>query len=447
MLVNVGARFIYWRVWGLISKLKARLGAENDLFFQTALSLFVRVIAALAGFFVSLLIGRYLGADDAGYYFLAFSIVMFLSAISRMGLDNTVVRFVGASAPQGEWGIVRSIIKKALLVSLVVSVILAFFVYLFSDFLAISVFGKEELGGVLKSISPGIVGLSLFTLIAMGLQGIRRVIASVVTVNITVNLVLAIFIVLFGISVAEETALAFSVASGITLVLGGALFLNNLSRSDGRVAWRELFQSCLPLWIVVIMHQTVQWSGQFISGIWVESEQVAQLAVAQRTAMLVTFILMAVNLVVAPRFADMYRQGKVKELEVLALTSVKLMVIFALPIVLLMLIFPTFIMGIFGEGFQEGSHLLQILAIGQFLNVVTGSVGYLLTMSGHEKDLRNATLISGPLALVLGFSLAPVFGATGAAIATAVAVATQNLVAVWWVKKRLGFNTLAVWKA
>ena len=80
------------------------------------------------------------------------------------------------------------------------------------------------------------------------------------------------------------------------------------------------------------------------------------------------------------------------------------------------------------------------------MNVVTGSVGYLLSMSGHEKDLRNTVLISGPLAIIAAVALTPLWGATGSAIATALAVATQNLVAVFWVRKRLGFNTLAVWR-
>lgn len=58
------------------------------------------------------------------------------------------------------------------------------------------------------------------------------------------------------------------------------------------------------------------------------------------------------------------------------------------------------------------------------MNVVTGSAGYLLAMSGHEKDLCNTVLISGPMAVGLGFALVPFYGAIGSAIVTAVAVAT-----------------------
>jgi len=47
-------------------------------------------------------------------------------------------------------------------------------------------------------------------------------------------------------------------------------------------------------------------------GTWVSSEEIVQLAVAQRTALLTSFVLMAVNLVVAPRFASMYKKGEMK---------------------------------------------------------------------------------------------------------------------------------------
>jgi len=97
---------------------------------------------------------------------------------------------------------------------------------------------------------------------------------------------------------------------------------------------------------------------------------------------------------------------------------------------------------VFGEEYVQAAHLLQILIIGQFINVITGSVGYLLNMTGHEKDMRNVVFFSGPLALILGFVLTPLYGATGAAVATAIALASQNLLAVFMVKKRLGFNTL-----
>ncbi len=88
----------------------------------------------------------------------------------------------------------------------------------------------------------------------------------------------------------------------------------------------------------------------------------------------------------------------------------------------------------------------MILALGQFVNVATGSVGYLLSMTGHERELRNNAFISALAGVVFGLALIPGHGLLGASVATAVAVASQNLLGAYQVRKHLGFNTLAFWR-
>lgn len=425
-----------------------RVMGQRELLLQMLISISVRIAGALSVFVLSVFVGRQLGADSAGYFFLAFSIVTFLAALTRIGFDNTIVRFVGAGLVDNEWTTIRSVLARSLLITSFASTITAIMLYVGSDWIAISLFSKPLLAPVLQAMAPGVVGLALFTLLAMALQGLHKVAPSVFVINISVNIWIVIGLVVYQFNTAESVAYAYSVSSLLTVVIGVAFWVYFVKPQQGAntVNWNQLFASCLPLWIVMLMSQLTQWSGQFIAGAYVPSDQVAQLAVAQRTAMLTSFILMAVNLVVAPRFAALYKQGNLQGLERLALMSVKMMVVFAVPIVAVMMIFPSFLMSLFGEGFAGGGHLLQILAVGQFVNVVTGSVGFLLSMSGHEKDLRNTVLISGPIAVGAAFLLVPLYGATGSAIATALAVATQNLVAVFWVRKRLGFNTLAVWR-
>ncbi|WP_160154376.1 flippase [Microbulbifer sp. ALW1] len=432
-----------------------RLSRNHELLFSTGLSFFVRVIAALALFFASMMLGRQLGATESGYYFLAFSVVTFAAGVCRLGLDSTLLRFVGSAYAEGDSARVHSALAKALVLTGLVSGSVGVLFYFGSDLLAVKVFSKPDLAPVLAAMAPGIIGLAVFTLLSMALQGLRKIVASVLTLNILSNIFLVALLLALGLSSAEYAAWGYSFASLLTIGCGSVFIVSNLSQlkknfpnndESQEVTWAELFQSCIPLWIVLIMTQLVQWSGQFIAGAYVEPAGVAQLAVAMRTASLTSFILTAVNLVVAPRFAAMYKQGRLDELEKLALTSVKLMVLFALPIVFVMLAFPEFFMRLFGEGFSDGACLLQILVAGQFVNVVTGSVGYLLTMSGHEKDFRNAVLISGPIAVLLAIVLIPIWGTVGGAIATAIALASQNLIAVWHVKRRLGFNTLSVWR-
>jgi O-antigen/teichoic acid export membrane protein len=427
-----------------VSKLKNVLAnADNrDLLVSSAFAFSIRILGAISAFAATFFVAFFLGGAESGYYFLAFSVVAVVSAFSRVGLDNTVLRFTGGSP---ELAINTTL--KSLLLILLLSSFCAITLYFCAPFMAATLFSKPELALVLQYMSLGVVGLSALKISAMALQGLRRVSASIFVLNIAANLLLILSLYLSTDLSAAQLAGVYALSSVLVGVVGFVFFYLFRPRVyQMPITWHELFASCGPLWIVVIMSQMVQWSGQFMAGAYVSSEALAQLAVAQRTAMLSSFILIAVNLVVAPRFANLYRNNDMLALEHLAIKSVKLITLFALPVIGGMLIFPSFLMGLFGAEFAEGAVLLQILAVGQFINAITGSVGFLLMMSGHERDMRNVTLISGSSAMFLAWFLTTQFGIIGAATGTAVALATQNLLAVYFVKKRLGFNTLAVWR-
>ena len=430
----------------IVKSFKSAFSSHHTLFSQSLISAFVRGLGALSGFVFSVVLARTFSVQEVGIYFLCFSIVSFLAVVVRLGLDNTVLRYVGAFQSEFLWGNVRAVMLKSLIIVTVTSSATALLLYGSAEFLANALFSKANLAQPLKTMSLYIVCFSLSTLVAMGLQGLHRTIRSVFILNISTNLLLITFLIALSPSKLGDAIVALFVFGSITLVLALFFLLRRLPRSESDFSWQTLFQSCLPLWVFMCVGQLLLWSGQLSLGIWSSPEEVGQFAIAQRTAMLTSFVLMAVNVVVAPRFSSLYKQGKTAELEKIARVSVKLISAAALPIVIIMIVFPHWVLQLFGEGFYQGATFLQILAVGQFVNAITGSVGYLLSMSGHERDLRNISWVSGGLVLVLCIVLVPSFGGIGAAIATAVAVASQNLLAVHFVKKRLGFNVLSVWK-
>jgi len=79
-------------------KNKFRNGRHADLLKASALAFAVRVLGAVSGFIATLFIARVLGAEESGYYFLVLSVVSILAAVSRLGMDNTLIRFVGEDA-------------------------------------------------------------------------------------------------------------------------------------------------------------------------------------------------------------------------------------------------------------------------------------------------------------------------------------------------------------
>ncbi|MBT6456251.1 MAG: hypothetical protein HOK37_12010 [Gammaproteobacteria bacterium] len=110
--------------------------------------------------------------------------------------------------------------------------------------------------------------------------------------------------------------------------------------------------------------------------------------------------------------------------------------IIALPAFLLCLFFPQQLLLIFGTDYQQADSLLMILAFAQFINVFTGSNGYILMMTGHEREFRNIALLSAVLTVILSFILIPFFGAIGAAIATVLGFLTKNFGGTWIAYKK-----------
>jgi O-antigen/teichoic acid export membrane protein len=201
---------------------------------------------------------------------------------------------------------------------------------------------------------------------------------------------------------------------------------------------KQLLASGSPLLIGALLQLVMQMSGTLFLGIWADNADVGQFAVAWRTAALIIFALLAVNAIAQPKFAELYSRGDMKSLAATAQRATFLMTACAAPVLLVFLAAPEIVMSVFGSDFVGGAVTLQILSVGQFVNVAAGSVGILLVMSGHEKEYRNVQVIAACVVLVLNVMLIPSHGAIGAAIAAASALIVQNVLFCYFVWKRLG---------
>ena len=94
----------------------------------------------------------------------------------------------------------------------------------------------------------------------------------------------------------------------------------------------------------------------------------------------------------------------------------------------------------FSSRFDVGEGALRILLVGQAANVATGSVGFILIMTGFTGlDLLDNAL---GVALLAGLAVAltAAFGIEGTATAAAVSVAALNLVRLLQVRGRIGIQ-------
>jgi O-antigen/teichoic acid export membrane protein len=176
---------------------------------------------------------------------------------------------------------------------------------------------------------------------------------------------------------------------------------------------------------------------------WLSNDaQVAAMQIAERGAMMVSLSLAVVNLVIGPHITQLHHSGDKARLQMLSRKSARLALLVALPIALPLIFWGAPILRFaFGMEYVELTTFpLAIMAVGQIINVAFGSVGMFLTMSGFERDTllgQVAALFVNVIAAVL---LVPVFGAVGAALATAIGILVWNLVLFFLVMKRLNIR-------
>jgi len=408
----------------------------------------IKIAGAVFSFGFNVLLGRMFGTAGAGLYFLALTLVIIFSTIGRCGLESTLVRFVAAHASQKEWAQVKGVFQKSIQLSFIVSVFLSLILFLLTPWLSVVIFNKPELVNPLRIMSCAVIPFSLYWLIAEALKGLKSIKDSQLVQGLIVPILTCFGVFIIGMTggSVEKVALVYLIATVVTLIWAYWLWRRATLEVNHVVApvfaWQQLFKSCVPLLWLQIMYLVMSKTSLFALGIWGTKADIGIFGAAQRTALLISFILMSVNSIVAPKFSALYTSGKMEELGDLARRSTLLMTIVAVPILLLFILIPQQIMRLFGEDFQGGGNILAILALGQFVNIITGPVAYLLLMTGNEKLMRNNAVVVAILLIILNFLLVPVLGSLGAAIATTVCMVILNISALYLVWKTLGISTI-----
>jgi O-antigen/teichoic acid export membrane protein len=413
------------------------------------LSLLLKSCGAILSFTLTIVIARLLGAEETGRYFLVLSMVTPLAIAVRMGLDSVVTRQVSSFSVDNDWRQINSLYSVVFRWVIFTSVLVSLFSFCSGSWLSVNIFDKPELIPVWDLFLWAIIPFSLYSIQGQFFQGVKMMPGFMFSQGLGLPLFLLLILTIFWSVEITLTAslLAASYVVASFFVMAVLVFFW-FKIADVQLAKPKrlgaLVPSALPLWGIQILGQVLQWAGPIALGIWAMSADVAIFSVAYRTALLIPIVLMAVNSIAAPKFAAQYHQNDMRGLHQVAIWSTRLMLIASMPVVGIFLLFPKWVMGLFGPEFAEGSAILMVLAMGQLVNVATGSVGFLLSMTGHERELLKSTVITVVLMLILCSWLIPTYGIMGAAIAQSASLSVQMFINSWFVKRALGFMPMNV---
>lgn len=411
----------------------------------TYISAFVlRGFGALASFLIGIAVARSTSPEEAGVFFIGFAIAQNIAAIGTLGASPALVRLASTDAQAR----INPILFKFVCLNVAIWLGVLMLSPVIQEF-----FTKTEVSTqiILVSAATGSF-LATCRLVTSCLQGREYFTASTFFQNSLCPLIFVVSVfALISSSVEVDSAFLMTLylsSAAITLWMAVKTW-KKVSASELEFRLKidpDFVKSIQPLFIIVMMETAVTWSGHWACSTLLSDRDLAIFATSQRAARLPALVLIAANLVSAPRLAKAYSNGDLLALNSIAKKSSQLAVACVIPFGVFLLALPEHVMSIFGDDYMSGGNTLMILSAGQLVAVICGSVSYILTMTGNTKDFRNATIFSGVISILVAVPLTRAFGTIGAAASTAIAISTQNLVALWLVKRRFGFNAANIFR-
>ncbi|MCA1799507.1 MAG: polysaccharide biosynthesis C-terminal domain-containing protein [Xanthomonadaceae bacterium] len=411
-------------------------------------------VVNLAGTALSLLVvvalARLLGTDGYGIYAFAWALVSILATPAQAGLPMLVMRETARAAATGQYSSMRGIWIWSARVTAVLALLVA------AVGVLVIVFGGEAVRGL--QAQTIFWALVLVPLVALGnirgaaLRGLQRVVAGNLPEFVLRPALLLVLLggaAAIGQALTPPAAMAMHATAAAAAFGAGAWLLAKSTPPEVRAVapaydGQRWLASTWPLALVAGTHVINLHADVLMLGIFAPASEVGVYRVAAQLAVFAAFGLAAVNMVVGPRFADLHARGETAQLQQLALRSARAVFAFSAAVVLCFAVAGAGLLEfVFGEGFDHAYLPLMILFIGQLVNGAVGSVGYLLNMTGHERDTARGIAIAAAVNVALNLLLIPRWGMHGAAAATAASMVTWNVLLWRDVKARLGINSFA----
>ena len=432
----------------LYSKVRNKLSNDSDsreLFSGSAISMIGKLAGMVANFAMFWLIAFFYGASTVGVFTLVYVVVNFFSLIGKIGLDISSVKLIAEYKFKGYYSSVNEYYNKVQVIAVISSVILTFLLFFSAEVIADEIFSKANLGIYLKWFSPAIIPLTLLLITSESLRGLKKIKEYSFFNRGAHYLGASIFISLFYFTIDLDknlvVILSFTLALLVSYILAHKLFrkhstFNTPDLGQEMVTTSSILLFSYPLLLSSAFSFLQGWSDTLILGIYASEAQIGIYNVALKITTLTQLSLNAVNSISGPKFSEFHSNNDMDGLRKTAQRATKLIFLTSLPVLLVLIIFPEFILGLYGDEFVAGKSSLIYITIGRFYSAISGSVGLILMMTGYQKLFQKVVIITTLSSIGLNFLLIPILGIEGAAISNMVAQILANTICMVLIFKK-----------
>ena len=409
----------------------------KDLTQKSFSVLIIRSFGVLLLFGFTIFITNFYSAENVGRYDFVRSTLMVLGGISLMGTNQSIIYYSGLLNARKSIESIRSIYSEMLKIIFTLSlIILGFFMIFFNESIINDIFkNRESYSLILKTILT-LVFFAVTMLNIDTIRALKKTILSEMYRSIFRYLPVFIFAIILLKTNNEELLvevylLGFLLLSLFSSIRVYMLFKKIDKPNDKSESFTitEIFKTSSPMALSAIAYFIMQSIDIIILSIYEGFDQIAYYSVSVKLAMLTTLALMSVNIVIAPRIAEIYENQKMQKLQMLIKHSTRIIFLISICVLSVLFFFSEEILGLFGQGYVIANNALLFLLAAQFFNALSGPGAIYLNMTGRQKTLNKILVSALIINISLNFYLIPTQGINGAAIATLVSLIIWNTIA------------------
>ena len=412
-------------------------------------------LSAVANFVLVILITRLWDATTAGTLFALTSLFLIALALSQLGVDQGLIRFLAWNAGRGQSGGNRRMILSGILVALSLALVITALGVVFASqvaqFLvdAASVQAAEMLT-VLAWALPVAATYELFLAVTRGLSKMKPTIVIERMVRPVLQVLAVLAVGLIG-GNATTLALAWSAPYAVGLCSVAAWLVvhrHALFRSDQAVTAtsprgdiREFWRFTIPRGLARLAQVGLQRSDIILVTI-IAGPAIATLYTAvSRFLALGQLATAAIQQVSEPQVAKLLSRNNHDGARLVTRQLTLWSVILATPIYITFVVFADVLLStFFGESYVAGADSLRILALAMLFAAAMGPMDMLLLMAGRSSLSLINTICALIVDVVACLLLIPIWGATGAAVAWMGAIIVKNVLCYLQVQRTLAIS-------
>ena len=449
----------------MIDKLKININDKDllEILRGGGVSFFLRILGIVIGLILTWLIAELFESEGLGIYVLSLTLLRMFSLFAKIGLDISSVRFISSFISQNKFSSIVLFRRKILIIAAISSIFSSLLMYFF----AIDISNLMQIDSKYIQLNAFfILPTSFFMINYQSLRGLKRIAEFSFFYRVAQSLFTIIFIlIIYDFNQSQEIPI-YAYLLSILLVsffsfLSLRYSLNIITKGQESadlelMSYVSLFKVSIPLMLAQSVQFIMAWTDKLmlgaidtpnvINGLATNAEEVGVYHIAFRLSMFAAIALMSINSIISPKISEMFSRNDMIGLEKIVHQSTKIIFWTSLPLVIIFFTFPSFFLGIFGDGeeFQSGIVAFLLLSLARLISALSGPVGNILQMTGHQNSYAKILFLGALINILLNLILIPDYGINGAAIASTSSLIFWNISMVLLVKNKFGFYTFYI---